>query len=305
MQNAPILTVYLAKNSINKIEGFIGRHEMLLQNLAGRDLSHNSKKALFSDIAHFVVWYEARFKEAFVVRFITSSTLQAYRDDSEKAGLSPKTIIRRFSSLRELVNEAKELKLLDHEPFRKLKAPQVQALAPKSLTETDCRKLLREIEVRNNLRDEAIVQLMLEAGLRASEVIALKREDIEISDRKGHVLVRSSKGNKTRQVPLSNKIRPLLLEYMRGTPSEGALFVGQRGGLKNPISLNKILDFYAKKAGIHCHPHALRHTFAYNYLRRNPSDIVGLAQILGHSNIQTSVIYTQNRLEDLQEKVEF
>ncbi len=305
MQNAPQIADYLPRNSLNKIESFIEEHQTLLQNLAERDLSLNSKKALFSDIAHFVVWYEARFKETFVVRFITSSPLQAYRDDGEKAGLSPKTLIRRFSSIRELVNEAKELKLIDHEPFRKFKAPTVQPLAPKSLSEADCRKLLREIEVRKNLRDETIVQLMLGAGLRASEVIALKREDLDISERKGHALIRSAKGNKTRNVPLNSQIRPLLLEYIKANPNEGTLFIGQRGELKIPITLNKIIDFYAKKAGIHCHPHALRHTFAYNYLKKNPSDIVGLAQILGHSNIQTTAIYTQNRLEDLQEKVEF
>lgn len=302
---APTLQDYLPRNSLNKMAGFIERHEVLLQNLASKDLSLNSKKALFSDIAHFVSWYEKRYQEDFLVEYVTSSALQAFREDSEKIGHSPKTIIRRFSSLRELVNEAKELKLLEHEPFRKLKAPQVQALAPKSLTDTECRKLLREIEIRSNLRDEAIVQLMLGAGLRASEVIGLKREDLEIGERKGHALIRSGKGNKTRQVPLNGRIRPLLLEYLKGSTSEGSLFLGQRGGLKTAISLNKILDFYSKKAGVHCHPHALRHTFAYNYLKQNPSDIVGLAQILGHSNIQTTAIYTQNRLEDLQEKVEF
>ena len=146
---------------------------------------------------------------------------------------------------------------------------------------------------------------MLGAGLRASEVVALKRENVEISERKGSLVIYSGKGNKTRQVPLNSKIRSLLLEYTKDSTNEGTLFLGQRGGLKTPISLNKILDFYAKKAGIRCHPHSLRHTFAYNYLKNNPSDIVGLAQILGHSNINTTAIYTQNRLEDLQEKVEF
>lgn len=305
MQNTTNFEDYLPKNSLNKLKAFTEKHKKLLTLLGSRDLSTNSKKALFSDIAHFVQWYEARYKEEFFVHFITGSALQAYREDSAKAELSPKTIIRRFSSLRELVNEAKELKLMEHEPFKRLKAPQVQALAPKSLTEADCRKLLREVERRNNLRDEAIIQLMLGAGLRASEVIALKREDIEISERKGCALVRYSKGNKSRQVPLNSKIRPLLSQYMQETPSEDALFLGQRGGLKTAISLNKILAFYARKAEVHCHPHTLRHTFAYNYLKNNPSDIVGLAQILGHSNIQTTVGYTKNRLEDLQEKVEF
>ena len=84
---------------------------------------------------------------------------------------------------------------------------------------------------------------------------------------------------------------------------EEKLFIGQRGPLTT-IAFNKIVEVYAKKAQIKCSPHTLRHTFAYAYLERNPGDIVGLAQILGHSNIQTTAIYTQHRLEDLQERVE-
>lgn len=306
MENSPNLSTYLSKDSINKLSGFLAKYEKLVNRLLIKDISRNSKKAIFSDLIHFIAWYEARFKEELFVHHITGSTLQAYRDDClNKLNLSPRTVIRKFASLRLLIEEAKSLSLLKHEPFKGIKAPRIQPLAPKSLIDSDVRKLVREVEVRQNQRDLAIINLMLGAGLRASEVIHLNREDIFISERQGFALIRSGKGNKTRQVPLNSKIRSFLSDYQEKNPNQGTLFVGKRGELKTTIALNKMLDMYAKKAGIHCHPHALRHTFAYNYLKNNPSDIVGLAQILGHSNINTTAIYTQNRLEDLQEKVEF
>lgn len=306
MENSLNLSTYLSKDSINKLSGFTTKYDKLVHQLLNKDISPNSKKAIFSDILHFINWHEGRFKEEFLVGNITGSTLQAYREDCIKElELSPRTVIRRFASLRLLVEEAKTLELLSHSPFKGIKAPKVQSLAPKSLTDSEVRKLIREVEVRENLRDMLIICLMLGAGLRASEVIHLSRLDIVIGERQGHALIRSGKGNKTREVPLNSKIRALLSEYQKKTPHEGTLFMGKRGELKTTIALNKILDMYSKKAGIHCHPHSLRHTFAYNYLKNNPSDIVGLAQILGHSNINTTAIYTQNRLEDLQEKVEF
>lgn len=306
MENSPNLSLYLSKDSIKKLSCFTTKHEKLVNQLVSKDISPNSKKAIFADILGFISWYEAHFKEEFLIASLTSSSLQDYRDNCmDKQKLSPRTVIRRLASLRLLVEEAKSLELLSHSPFKGVKAPKIQPLAPKSLTDSEVRKLIREVEVRENLRDSAIIGLMLGAGLRASEVISLNKADIVISERQGHALIRSGKGDKTRQVPLSSKIRKLLSDYEEKNPNQEALFVGKRGKLKTTISLNKMLEMYAKKAGIHCHPHALRHTFAYNYLKNNPGDIVGLAQILGHNSINTTAIYTQNRLEDLQERVEF
>jgi site-specific recombinase XerD len=91
--------------------------------------------------------------------------------------------------------------------------------------------------------------------------------------------------------------------YLENQKPKDAVFMGQRGAL-TAIAVNKIVEKYAKRANVRLSPHTLRHVFAYNYLQSNPSDIVGLSQILGHANIQTSAIYTQNRMEDLQERVE-
>ena len=88
----------------------------------------------------------------------------------------------------------------------------------------------------------------------------------------------------------------------RRRPTEHFI-LGERGRL-TPVAINKVINFYAKKAGMKCHPHALRHTFAYNYLEQHPGDIVGLKLILGHANLNTTAIYAQHTLDDLMRKVE-
>jgi integrase/recombinase XerC len=179
----------------------------------------------------------------------------------------------------------------------------MQELAPMSLTPQDARKFLKEVEVRGVLRDMAIMELMIGGGLRVSEVVHLKVSDIELSERKGAVLIRNAKGGKTRRVPLRQSLRSLLTHYLDEYKPTNNLFTGQRGVLTTH-AVTKLVAKYGKKADITLSPHTLRHTFAFAFLAENPSEIVALSQILGHSNINTTAIYTQNRLENLQEKIE-
>ena len=215
----------------------------------------------------------------------------------------PSTINRRLATLKMLFKIAQEEQPELKDPTRKVKSLPLQSLAPRSLTEQDTRKLLKELELRGSLRDKVIICLMLFGGLRASEVMALRLEDIEMSPKKGIVNIRASKGNKFRIVPLSLKIRPILSEYIERVDGPKLLH-GQRGPLKSTVTINKVVDKYANHAQVKCSPHCLRHTFAYRYLQRHPGDLVGLAQLLGHSNLNTTTGYTQNRLQDLQNKVE-
>ena len=82
-----------------------------------------------------------------------------------------------------------------------------------------------------------------------------------------------------------------------------SLFIGQRGPMKED-AIVRIVRKYAERCGIHVTPHQLRHTFAYQYLDRNQNDLVGLAAILGHESLNTTRLYTQKRLEDLQKSAE-
>lgn len=268
-----------------------------------RDFSVNTKKALKSDFGHFLLWYIGTNREPFrFVRF-TESDISSYKQACIQLGHAPSTINRRLTHLRMLCDFFVKEGRMKENVVKNIKSLKVQRLAPKSLELSDLRKIMKEVEIRGVLRDRLILAMFSGGGFRVSELSALKIEDITLTDRKGHVVVKNGKGGKTREVPLKNSIREFLTQYIAGRNPSERLFQGQRGPL-TPIAFNKIIAFYAKKAGIKCHPHQLRHTFSYQFLEQTQNDIVALAQILGHSNLSTTAIYTQHRLSDLQEKVE-
>ena len=295
---------YPVQNSINNLKVCdFKKVEEVLKALLDRDYSENTRLAIFRDIKHFIEWYSNINQAPFSFEEVTERDVRDYRDQSQKKELSSATINRRLSTLKQFFDFAIEMKHMDRNPSDRIKKLQRQALAPKGLTQSEARKLLKEVEVRGNMRDRCLIELMLGAGCRVSDLIGLKVNDVQISERKGHLIIRQGKGNKSRKVPLNKELRRLLSELTKDRNSKDHLFTGQRGVLGN-IAINKIVEKYSVKAGFKASPHSLRHTFAYNFLKEHPSDIVALAQLLGHSNINTTAIYCQNRLEDLQEKVE-
>jgi len=133
--------------------------------------------------------------------------------------------------------------------------------------------------------------------------------DIQIGERSGKVTVRKGKHSGFREIPLTRDLRytvnAYLDEHPRKEDTDSPLWLGIRGELKHRSSIFRILNKYTRIAGLpSIGPHILRHTFAYQYLQANPDDIRGLAALLGHSNINTVMIYTQPSLEDLNQRME-
>lgn len=306
MQTALIPTEHRLQNSLNNVS--IVTDDALRQvvgALLGSDYSLNSRKALASDLKHFLAWYVATNGEGFSFKRVTQRDITDYREAMKKGGLAVATINRRLITLKRFFAVAAEQEVTSAEknPTSKVKTLRAQELAPKSLTPQDARRFLKEVEVRGNLRDMAIMELMIGAGLRVSEVINLEASDIELSERKGTALIRNAKGGKTRTVPLRLSVRTLLSQYIEQHKPTGKLFMGQRGTLTTH-AITKLVAKYGRKAGVILSPHTLRHTFSTSFLVENPSEIVALSQILGHRSVATTAIYTQNRLEDLQAKVD-
>ena len=295
---------YPVQNSLNnpqlKVHNAV---EEVVRALLDRDYSENTRIAIFRDLKNFIEWYMKVNGEDFRFDRVTERDVRDYRDQAQKEGRSPATINRRLSTLSQFFKIAMERGYMEKDPTAHVKQLSKQPLAPKGLTKSEARKLLKEVDVRGNLRDRLVIGLMLHGGCRVSDVVGLHVHDVHISERKGHIVIRKGKGNKHRTVPLHKELRGLLSEYIKQEKPKDRLIVGQRGPLGS-IAINKIVEKYAKKAQVKASPHVLRHTFGYNFLQEHPSDVVALSQILGHSNINTSAIYCQNRLEDLQEKVE-
>ncbi len=153
--------------------------------------------------------------------------------------------------------------------------------------------------------DEALLNLLLYAGLRVAEAAALQVNDLTIGERSGKVIVRAGKGRKYREVPLHREARRALRDYLAVRPSgQGdSLFLGQRGPLsERGIQLRLVA--LGKAAGVEVTPHVLRHTFGTRLLREADADLVTVSQLMGHESVVTTTLYTQPTEADLAEAVE-
>lgn len=170
--------------------------------------------------------------------------------------------------------------------------------APKSLDRLELNRLVREVDRTENKRDMAILQLLVNTGLRLSEMVSLDKSDIELSERKGHVTVRRGKGNKERTIPLNKEARRSLIKYLEDrSDNEEALFISNRG---KRIS-TRTVQYLLEKNGFNVH--ALRHTFITG-LVRSGQDISIIQSLSGHSSADMILRYSAPTSEDKENAVE-
>ncbi|MCD6373271.1 MAG: tyrosine-type recombinase/integrase [Thermococcus sp.] len=190
------------------------------------------------------------------------------------------------------------------EEAEKLKPPKVPKSLPKALTREEVRKLLSVIPPTRK-RDRLIVLLLYGAGLRVSELCNLKKQDIDFE--RSLIVVRGGKGAKDRVVPIPAFLLNEISSYleMRDDDSE-YLLVEEKREKKDRISTKTVwylLRKYGERAGVKVTPHMLRHSFATHMLE-NGVDIRAIQELLGHSNLSTTQIYTKVTVEHLRKAQE-
>jgi integrase/recombinase XerC len=158
-------------------------------------------------------------------------------------------------------------------------------------------------------RDASLILFLLHTGLRLSEVVALELSDVQISERKGSVLVRRGKGNKERSVPLNSEARNAIQEWLAIRPqgSDTFVWIAVEASAEDGISgrtVQRILRRYAQDAELHeLTPHILRHTFAKSLANKNVG-LEKIAALLGHASLNTTRIYVTPDTRDLERAVE-
>ncbi|MGB9599963.1 MAG: site-specific tyrosine recombinase XerD [Myxococcota bacterium] len=265
--------------------------------ISERGYSKNTIDSYSRELMRFIIFLSDRIGED--VKNITQSNIVEYLRHLERLGLDKRSQHHNMVVLRQFFKFLLREKYISQNPAALIDIPKMKMTLPEYLTVEEVELLLSQPDINDRLgiRDAAILEIMYSAGLRASELCELKTSDVNLDA--GFVRV-FGKGSKERLVPIGQraiqKIR-YYLERSRGlvlkNDSIDYLFLNKNGRKLSRVGLWKILKHYAVKAGIKkdIYPHILRHSFA-SHLIQNGADLRAVQEMLGHSDISTTQIYT-------------
>ena len=231
---------------------------------------------------------------------VTTRHVRAFIAWLTEQNYSRATIARRIASLRSLYRYLQRQQKVDRDPTDGLKGPKLDQNLPHFLSQEDIDKLLNapQGETLMCLRDRAILETLYSAGLRVSELVALNQEYLDLND--GTAVVRG-KGKKERIALLGPQALKAVEAYLHErklqkslkVKENPAIFLNKNGTRLTTRSVGRLLEKYIKLAGMDSRttPHTLRHTFATHLLDAG-ADIRGVQELLGHSSLGTTQIYT-------------
>jgi len=195
--------------------------------------------------------------------------------------------------------------IITSNPFSRVKIPRPPKKVMPTFNEAQIRSLLDVINRSKSpgIRDRAMVLTLLDTGIRVTELVNLKLEDIDLE---GGMLKVSGKGSRKRLVPIGTRVQRALWKYIHQfrpepTLKANSLFLNRNGGPLTRVYVGTLLKRYGMKTGIEgvrCSPHTFRHTFAISYLR-NGGDVFSLQHILGHSSLDVVRVYVNLAQADI------
>lgn len=240
---------------------------------------------------------------------ITPLQLIAYFQLLQKEGLSVRSRTRAQSSIRQLYRILGQEQILKDDPTETLDMPKIGRKLPHwlSLEEVDLLLQAPDVSTALGIRDRCMLEVMYATGLRVSELVGLKMENLSLNEGYLRTL---GKGSKERLVPMGKSAVEWLREYMAGSRDKllkgknlSYLFISQKRTGITRQQFWILIQRYTLKAKIqkHISPHTLRHSFATHLLERG-ADLRAVQTMLGHSDITTTEIYThidQRRLKEV------
>jgi len=259
---------------------------------AERGLSPNTVESYKNDVVSFLK------KTKKYVKNINKEDIERYLQSLDSSNFSTATIARKTSSLRMFflfwVGEG----LIEKTPMNNIQSPRMEKRLPEFLSADEVTKLIESVngDFKYSIRDKAILELLYGCGLRVSELLNLKKEDLFLKE--DFIRVKG-KGSKERIIPLGDKAKKAIIKYINeerpilDKKNSTYLFLTRRGNKLSRMGMWKRFRNYLAKSGIRkkCTPHTLRHSFATHLLERGAT-LRTVQLLLGHSDISTTQIYT-------------
>ena len=271
-------------------------------------LSDNTLSAYRSDLQGLMKWLTER--NGFDLLQVGREDLQDYLGYRHDAGLTNRSAARLLSSIKRFYRFQVREGEIELDPSALLDSPKLGRSLPQSLSEGEVEALLNapQTDLPRGLRDRTMLEVLYACGLRVSELIDVKLDQIDIIQ---GVLVVWGKGNKERMVPVGEQALHWLHRYiqsarpqlLKGNFNNSWLFITNRGKAMTRQAFWYMVKRYARQACIDkaLSPHTLRHAFA-THLLNHGADLRVVQMLLGHSDLSTTQIYThvaRARLKDL------
>lgn len=278
------------------------------------DLTDVTIRNYLSDLRHFAAWCESTWKQgreedlSFTPEKVTTPTMTDYRTYLQLVlHLKPNSVNRSLISLKRYFAWLLSTAQTKSDPAKVVKLVGEEVSTPRHLDDQEEQALVAAVTQMGNLRDRAIIVLMLHTGLRARELCTLTCAQVKVGKRSGMILV-LGKRNKQREIPLNATARAALLAYdpLLCKPSQDMtpLFLSKKRHTRlTERGLGYVIKKYAQAAQIQdVSPHDLRHRFGYRMAAAVP--LHRLAQLMGHDSLDTTMIYVQATQKDLQQDIE-
>ena len=257
----------------------------------------NTINSYVRDLSQFQAWLMA--DGVTDLRKVRKEDVGAYLQHMSGEGKSPATITRSTASIRSFYNYLMRDGTVKANPAKSITAMKVERKYPEILTNKEVELFLEQPKCVNEkgFRDHAMLELLYATGIRVSELIGLNVDDVNLTVG----FIRCTSHNKERIIPLYATAVKALREYMESirprivaSRDEPALFVNMNGERMSRQGFWKIIKYYQEKAEINkdITPHTLRHSFAAHLLE-NGADLRSIQQMLGHSDISSTQVYTQ------------
>jgi len=271
-----------------------------------KGLAALSVQAYQSDLEQFSGFLESRRRELLQAR---REDVRAFLSQLFSNGVSDRSVARKLSALRHFYKYLLLDRMVRHDPTLDIDSPRQWKVLPKSLAGREIDSMMKSAEARSDAnlahaiaqRDQAMMEMLYAGGLRVSEMVGVRLEDLKLD--LGHVLVRG-KGDKERLVPLGRTSQQAIREYMENGREKlldgklsPTLFVRRGGGKLSRQRVWQMVNA-ASADGRHASPHMLRHSCA-THMVENGADLRTVQTILGHADVSTTQVYTHVALDRL------
>ncbi len=270
---------------------------------AERRYSENTTAAYKNDLGQFANFLAQEFKEVVSWDAVTPEIVAAYVADMKNGDYASSTVARKVAAIKSFFHHLMAREIVQSDPTAAIDSPKVEKRLPVTLSSGAIEQLLqapstKEEQTPKHLRDAALLALLYATGMRVTEVVSLKVNDIDLAAQQ---LRSPGKDENGRLLPFDAGTAHSLYQYLeKGRPhllkydNEAALFLNHRGQQLTRQGLWLIIKSYARETNLDesVTPHTLRHSFAAHKLQSG-SNLQTVQQLLGHANISTTQIYAQ------------